>query len=604
MHATPRRSVLAAGLGAGLTALLLTASVVGPSATAQAVTGTELSGDAALARDWLIGQLRPDGTMPASFGQGADLGLSVDSLWALEATGASDATVRHTWSALSTPAAVSAFTGPGFYTSIGMPQARFGGQSAKLLLAAATVGADVADVGGRDLRRQTLDLVAPGGAQKGRIRDVGTGSDNTNIISQSLGVMGLSVTGSVPPDTVTFLLSQQCSRGYFRLYDNDDRSCDAAAPADATADNDGTAFGVQALIAAKAAGGAVPQAAIDRGVSYLASVQRPDGSFGGGVGTQGSNTNSTGLAAAALQAGGDVAAAARAGAWVASLEATGVDAAGTPLAGDLGAIAYDPSAWAQGLRGGIGAGGDQWRRATAQAVFALSPRTLASLAGAGPGPGPGPTSTPGPTSSSPASSTTGTATPTETATQTGSTTRTGSTTQTGSTTPTGSTSSRTRTAAPRTTRTTSQVGQTQPTGPTAARPGSSGPAATGATAGSADRAGTISTATSARARATGTASGAAAKASTASTRRTGPSSTAPGTTGASTAGASTAGALTEAGGQAVARPALPRATRIRGHAQRWLGLPPVLWAVLAGLLLGAVAVVRPWQLLPRGRHER
>lgn len=595
MHATPRRSVLAAGLGAGLTALLLTASVVGPSATAQAVTGTELSGDAALARDWLIGQLRPDGTMPASFGQGADLGLSVDSLWALEATGASDATVRHTWSALSTPAAVSAFTGPGFYTSIGMPQARFGGQSAKLLLAAATVGADVADVGGRDLRRQTLDLVAPGGAQKGRIRDVGTGSDNTNIISQSLGVMGLSVTGSVPPDTVTFLLSQQCSRGYFRLYDNDDRSCDAAAPADATADNDGTAFGVQALIAAKADGGAVPQAAIDRGVSYLASVQRPDGSFGGGVGTQGSNTNSTGLAAAALQAGGDVAAAARAGAWVASLEATGVDAAGTPLAGDLGAIAYDPSAWAQGLRGGIGAGGDQWRRATAQAVFALSPRTLASLAGAGPGP----TSTPGPTSSSPASSTTGTATPTETATQTGSTTRTGSTTQTGSTTPTGSTSSRTRTAAPRTTRTTSQVGQTQPTGPTAARPGSSGPAATGATAGSADRAGTISTATSARARATGTASGAAAKASTASTRRTGPSSTAPGTTGASTAGA-----LTEAGGQAVARPALPRATRIRGHAQRWLGLPPVLWAVLAGLLLGAVAVVRPWQLLPRGRHER
>ncbi len=552
-------------------------SGVDPAGTSYPAATAGMAGDPAAARDWLIRQLQPAGTMPAAFGDGADYGLTVDTLWALQATGASSAALGHTWSALSTPEAVSDFTGPGFYSSIGMPGARFGGQSGKLLLAAATMGADVTHVGGRNLRQQTLDLVAASGPQRGRIRDVGTGSDNTNIISQSLGVIGLSATGPVPAQTVNYLLSQQCSRGYFRMYNNDNGSCDGAAPAEAAADNDGTALGVQALIAAKSDGADVPQEAIDRGAAYLASVQRPDGSFGGGVGTEGANTNSTGLAAATLKAGGDPSSAARALAWVASLQATAGVAAGTRLSGDVGAIAYDANAWADGLRHGLGAAGDQWRRATAQAVFALSPHTFAELVDSPPAPGPGPTGPPSPTSStttSPSPSTTG-PTPTTSFSSSTSSTSTSSAGPTGlAPGPSGATSgsaggSDIPSAGP-------TADATTPNGP----PSTTLPTATPANAG-ADTAGGTRTAVPIARRQNGTAS-------SGSTR---------------SAQSPSASALTEAGG-AVRAGRAAGAGRSAQQGQGWLGMPPVLWAVLAGLLLGAVVVAGPRMLPGRGRHAR
>ncbi|MCZ7631004.1 MAG: hypothetical protein M5U19_19025, partial [Microthrixaceae bacterium] len=50
----------------------------------------------------------------------------------------------------------------------------------------------------------------------------------------------------------------------------------------------------------------------------------------------------------------------------------GADAAGTPAAGEVGVIAYDPAARTAALADRIAdGGGDQWRRATAQGVLAL-----------------------------------------------------------------------------------------------------------------------------------------------------------------------------------------------------------------------------------------
>jgi len=111
--------------------------------------------------------------------------------------------------------------------------------------------------------------------------------------------------------------------------------------------------------------------ALKAAVGWLAKQQRKNGSFVGGTSTATPNTNSTGLAAWAFGRTGQCRAAKAAATWVAGFQ-LGTQAAGSPLAGQRGAIAYDKAGLKAGQHDGItDATQDQWRRATSQAAPGL-----------------------------------------------------------------------------------------------------------------------------------------------------------------------------------------------------------------------------------------
>ena len=322
------------------------------------------------AADWQAGELERN-RIPSGFGDFTDWGLTVDTLFALSAEGSKTRRVNKIARVLSNH--VEEYAGGG--------TERYAGASAKLLLAAKVARKDVRDFGGHNLRARVLNRVAGprAGFEHGRLRDRSEFDDYSNTISQSFGVLALSRTGGAPRSTVEFLLKQRCRAGWFRLIEERDQRCRVAQDAP---DVDATAYAVQALVAARAAGANLPKGSLKESASWLVSAQHRNGAFGGGQSTRGANTNSTGLAVQALTATGRERAAARAASWVADLQLTRRRTAGTPARDEVGAIAYDRAAYRSALREGISAddgGRDQWRRATAQGIFAFAPRPLSSL---------------------------------------------------------------------------------------------------------------------------------------------------------------------------------------------------------------------------------
>lgn len=363
---------------------------------------------ATAAGTWLRSQLDSTGAMPGFAPGSPDVGLTIDTYWAMKAAGAPKAQLAKTWAAISSHA--QAYAGPQVYSGVTYITA---GASAKVLFAAATAGVSpiLTQPSGYKLNilNQTLALVnQKPGPEHGRLQDpAADGPDSSNIFSQSLAVLGFvgvheekTTKRAVVQDAVNFLLTQQCSAGYFRMFYNDNLSCNAARPeGNAQPDNDGTSMGLQALMAAKAAGLAVPESAITHGTAYLVSAQKANGSFGGGVSTEAPNSNSTGLAAATLQAAGQTHAAAKAGAWMTTVQAMLPRIKGTPLAADAGAIAYDQPTFAAALKSGIGSTVGVWQRATPQAIFAFARVPFIDLVGTTITTKPTPTPTP--TKSSP-----------------------------------------------------------------------------------------------------------------------------------------------------------------------------------------------------------
>lgn len=362
----------------------------------------------AAAARWLAGQL-VDGGLPGF--AGTDWGLTIDALLALQAVGTEPAAVVEIREALAARAdEYAAFrTDAGDYVT--------GGATAKVLVAAVVTGEDPTAFGGHDWRARVLDLVygPDEGARAGwlfdRRLDDATGA---NMFDQSLAVIGLARSGGVPQSMVDFLVSQQCPEGGFRLYPSETGTpCVDEPPDRRVVDVDTTAYAVQALLAAAAAGASGTDGPIARATDWLLSVQGDDGSFAGSVLTAYPNTNSTGLAAQALAAVGETAAAARAVDYVLGLQLTEMTAGAA--AEHVGAVAYTLDAYAAAVANGIAALGlDQWRRATAQAILGLAQVPLGEIgAGTGsppPSPGPQPTSAPTPTPT-PTVGPTGTPTP-------------------------------------------------------------------------------------------------------------------------------------------------------------------------------------------------
>ena len=360
-----------------LTALALTASACGSSGGEELVersSGSSSSSATTAAHDttalaagasWLSSQVE-GGTVHNDQYDTDDYGLGIDVALALHAADQHPDTVQ----AISDQLAqhVKEYTAPGFGTLTSA------GGTAKAVVLAEAVGADPSSYGGTDLVAQLEKTVADSGPAKGRVQDVldpqqADAADYANVVGQAYAVEALTAAQSPEAGAATtFLLAQQCRGGWFRLgFTQDAKSADQSCDADKASkpDLDTTSFAVQAL---RGDDSGPASEAVDRAVTWLKGQQAGDGSFGGGAaGT--ANTNSTGLAGAALGEAAGPAAAEHAATWVFHHQALDCQEFDPAV---VGAIAYDDAALAAAAKKGIPVKAeDQFRRATAGALPVL-----------------------------------------------------------------------------------------------------------------------------------------------------------------------------------------------------------------------------------------
>ena len=324
-------------------ALATTLALTGMS-TAAPAHAEPVTDPGSAAAGFLAGQITSHGGyLPAPYGGGADLGLTMDAVLALAAAGSSgevaDDATDHIAANLT--------------DYVSYEDAWFLGATAKALLVAVVQDRDPSSFGGHDLLAQVRSMEG----ESGRFSDSGPYGDSSNMFGQAFALLGLKRAG-VNPSTaaVNWTEAQQCDDGGFPTF---------PGGATCSSDPDSTAIVIQALHAT----GRGDSSATTRAVDYLAGRQLADGSFGGGQWTPAANTNTTGLVASALRLSGRTTAADRAATWVASVQ-HGCDMP-EPL---RGGIAYDASAFESRQAAGDAAEVvDQDRRATAQAILAFAP---------------------------------------------------------------------------------------------------------------------------------------------------------------------------------------------------------------------------------------
>lgn len=360
------------------------AAVVATSAlaltTVQAPAQAAPSSDpapAALSSEWLVGNLtsgliETTSSYEGETYSGPSYGTSVDLALALDAVGGHDAAVTEITDAVA--GAVESYTGSGGEV--------YSGSAAKALTLAVAQGRDLADFGGIDLLARVEGTVITSGPSTGRLADVSAWGDYANSIGQAFAAGALTAAGSPLADEVTdFLLDQQCSAGFFRLYFTADKDAAAQSCAGSPAETAEQASDTTALVALQLAPLAATdpevEEALDRAAAWLIAQQRADGAF---VDPQnGANTNTTGLSGWALAALGREAAAARAATWLRALQVVDV-CAPAKLKGEQGAVAYDTQGWSDGATYGISDPLDrsQWVIADVQALPALAAAPAAS----------------------------------------------------------------------------------------------------------------------------------------------------------------------------------------------------------------------------------
>jgi hypothetical protein len=393
----PRRSV-AVLLACALT---IPAVVVGWAGTASA------AGDraaASAASHWLAAKLTDEGTLESPLGGTLpDHGLMIDTLFGMYASGDGDLAAPIVSYLDDRGHASDFFTWDGLAPGQGFDAIIVGGAAAKVLVAAEVAGRDPRHFDGYDMVAETLGTIRRSGPDKGRVSNyakdpdlAGFVSNDANMFGQSLAVIGLAAAGANDELAIDTLLTQQCAEGYFRIFfgyvptgETGDHvtpsghklsTCDEGrAYGQSAPDGDTTGLALSAMLAARQAGATGLDGPIERAVAWLTEHQTAGGGWGGGVGTEAPNTNSTGLIVQALaDAGGADAAVDRGVAFIRSAQVTEADA-GTALAAHVGAIAYNPQQYQTAKTGGL-TGIDSWIRATAQASFAFSQVGLYDLA--------------------------------------------------------------------------------------------------------------------------------------------------------------------------------------------------------------------------------
>lgn len=281
-----------------------------------------------------------------------DHGLTLDAVLALDAAGVAQeqADASSQWLAAN----INDYIGTGGET--------YANAAAKALFFAAARDENPASFGGVDL--VALVTSTEGTREPGRYSDISSAEDYSNNIGQSFAILGLSRAGAPASDpAVQYLRSQQCTDGGFQL---------APAGGECLSDPDATAMAVQALIAVAGA----DDDDVTEGLDYLAGAQGEDGGFGGGSTTEGPNANSTGLAAAALTAGGRTEEASAARDYLSALQHTCTSGE----ANLTGVISYDKPGYDAAQNDGAV---DQDARATAQAILGLTGGSLLNISPGG-----------------------------------------------------------------------------------------------------------------------------------------------------------------------------------------------------------------------------
>lgn len=334
-------------LAGGLTALVL------PLVALTSVPAQADSSEAPVSAAWLAAKIQDDGLLHTEWG--ADYGLSADALLTLDAIGGHASDVSSIADALG--------TNPEGYISGGdwdVEGSTYAGATGKLTFTLNSVGRNVRSTAGIDLVERLEARVVTEGANTGRALDFSDYGDFSNGVGQAWVTRALIATDSeLADEALGYVLGKQCSDGGFPTNLNEN-GC--------TAGHDTTAYTIFALNEAKAAGtadAAVLDTAISKAVASLKTAQASDGSFGAGDGI---NSNTTGLAAWALRANGETAAADKGVEWIRTVYAAPAGA----LAAEAGAIAFNVDAFASAQSAGqISSDAlDQWTRATAQAALA------------------------------------------------------------------------------------------------------------------------------------------------------------------------------------------------------------------------------------------
>jgi len=330
----------------------------GGSATAKSSTPAYDLATQSKVVDWLESQLKGGLAYNRQY-QFDDYSLSTDIALGLDAVEA-DAQVPTIASAVAKN--LKAYVSPGYGTVTSA------GSAAKALVLEQTAGAQSLS----SLQKTVEGTVTSRGPSAGRIADKldpknKKAADYSNTIGQAYAVEGLTTAGSeMAPAVTAFLLDQQCSQGWFRLYftadpEAKDQTCDADKSS--TPDVDVTAYAVLALAGLENPTPEVKKS-LDAAVSWLVSQQAGDGSFNSAK-PKVANADSTGLAGWALGTVDQTSAAEKAATWVGNHVVTCGKAAG--------AIAYDDTALAQVTTKGITKTTEgQFRLATAQALPVLS----------------------------------------------------------------------------------------------------------------------------------------------------------------------------------------------------------------------------------------
>ena len=346
------------------------ALVVGPVTTPPA-SAAEPTGRADAAADWLSKQLTDRNLIRSGYDDGTgtfvryvDHGLTLDVYFAFKDLGVKDARREAILDALETRV-------EDYVTSFGQTYA---GSLAKLVTAVQRQQRDLATYEDGDLLTRLEAMVHQGGDADGLAQHP-SAPGTTNSIGQSFAVQALARGASgQAADATRFLLKQQCDQGFFRVYTkSSDRTCDGGTEEQSGPSVDATAFAVQALLVDDRRDVGVRQRRIDRALaaaeSWLARKQRDTGAFReDGV----ANSNSTGLAAAALADLGRPGRADEAAEWLRKRQVTRELAQDGALGGERGAVAFDVPAFAGAVEDGITRGVRyQWRRATAQAAAGL-----------------------------------------------------------------------------------------------------------------------------------------------------------------------------------------------------------------------------------------
>ncbi|MDR1077724.1 MAG: hypothetical protein LBL55_03515, partial [Propionibacteriaceae bacterium] len=315
-----------------------------------------------LAAAWLGRQLAVhDGVLPGMSPQ--DWGLTEDAVLALAAAGVGGDQIEASVARLLASGEV--YVGP---AGAGSWNAK-----GKTILVLQVTGHDptawpAAGGGTRDLVAELRSAVQPSGQFGAQ------GPGDVFAYQQALSLLALARTADgAPVASVAYLQGLQCrTAGAFLGAYGSGTAC-------VSSDVDGTALAVQALLAA---GVSAADASVADAVAWLESQQDASGAMA-------ANTNSTGLAVQALRAAGlsEAADLTRAAAFTASLQVTcavAADPSNEFTSAEVGAVAYNAAGWADGAGFGLDdVNSDQWRRASAQALFAFGGASLGTLTAAG-----------------------------------------------------------------------------------------------------------------------------------------------------------------------------------------------------------------------------